>query len=68
MLYRSRQDLPSDNCAIAVKSALVALLAQAPEELMPPTVCRNSWQSVQEFHIIRCQASAIFRPGDLSGK
>ena len=43
---------------------LVALLTQAPPELMPPTVSRNSRQSVQELHIIPSQrissSAAIF--------
>ncbi len=37
---------------------LVALLTQAPPELMPPTVSRNSRQSVQELHIIPSQPSS----------
>ena len=37
---------------------LVALLTQAPPELMPPTVSRNSRQSVQELHIIPSQRSS----------
>ena len=46
---------------------LVALLTQAPPEFMPPTVCRNSRQSVQELHIIPSErisssAAVLARP------
>ncbi len=37
---------------------LVALLTQAPSELMLPTVCRKSRQSLQELHIIQSQRSS----------